>query len=63
MQHNRFNLYLDILNPIYYFWKEINIEITEQSPIQINIDAILAHKVIIEYFKNKSKIVNKEDSN
>ena len=60
MQHNSFNLYLDIINPIYYFWKEIGVDIKEQSPVQINVDAVLAHRVIIEYFKKKTKIVNKE---
>ena len=38
MAHNQFNLYLDIINPIYYFWKEIGIDVRGDPGVKIRQD-------------------------
>ena len=55
MQHNSFNLYLDIINPIYYFWKDVGLDIKTVQEYKINVEAMMNHRVIIEYYRKKNK--------
>lgn len=64
MKHNVFDVYIDIANPIFEFFKEINYNLLENKNIKI--EAILAFNLIYQKFnemKNKKNGgINKENT-
>lgn len=52
MEHNKYNLYTEIINPIYYFLKENSLIDNDYG--YINTQVFFNHKVLTDYFKNNT---------
>lgn len=50
MEHNRYNIYTDIINPIYVFFKENGLN---ELNGWLNIDAFFSHRCLTDYFKER----------